>query len=103
MAFSPSCHEPANKTIFGDAPTNYDATGSNGVNVMDRLFDVTKPQRLISAQFIAKKLFEFFAYEHPAQSIVDGLAATFVVNMSIDAVVRAILTHPEFYSVAARQ
>ncbi len=102
MTFVPSWHETADKTFAGTT-ANYDATGDHGVDIMDRLFATDHPQRMVSATFIARKMFEFFAYEHPAQSVVDGLAATFGSSMSIEALVRAILTSDEFYSPAARQ
>jgi uncharacterized protein (DUF1800 family) len=102
MKFVAAKHETANKTFMGDT-ANYDATGVNGVNIMDRLFSTARPQRLISAKFIAKKMFEFFAYEKPAQSVVDALGTAFAVDFSIEKLVRAILVSDEFYSTKAKQ
>jgi uncharacterized protein (DUF1800 family) len=95
-------HETADKTFFGDT-ANYDASGNNGVNIIDRLFAGNRPQRLASAKFIARKMFEYFAYEGPSQVTVDTLAAVFVTNFSIEALVRRILVSDSFFSAASIQ
>jgi uncharacterized protein (DUF1800 family) len=100
--FVDAWHDTGAKTFAGTT-ANYDATGLHGVNIMDRLFAVDQRERLISAKFIAKKMFEFFAYEKPAQSVVDTLATMFAADFSIEKLVRAILVSDEFYSVQAKQ
>jgi uncharacterized protein (DUF1800 family) len=100
MRFYPENHETAPSTFMGVTDA-WDATGDHGRNIMDFLF---VQRQSVAAKFMAKKLFEFFAYENPAQGVVDGLATAFINSgFSIEALVRAILVSDEFYSPAARQ
>ena len=56
------------------------------------------------AAFIARKLWESFAYVAPSQTLVDELAAVFVTsNFDIKSLVTAMLKRPEFYSTQAKQ
>ena len=58
----------------------------------------------IVAGFIARKLWESFAYVRPAQQIIDQLAMIFVAsNFDIKSLVTAMLKRPEFYSTQAKQ
>jgi uncharacterized protein (DUF1800 family) len=103
------------KTLFEGKP--FETTGNIGVenadgdpfppdrNVIDILLTHTDSDgRPTTARFIAKKLWEWFVYPNPDKTtIVDPLADLFVAaNYEIRALVRAILTHDEFYSDAAR-
>lgn len=55
------------------------------------------------ALFIAKKLWEFFAYRDPERQILEDLADVYLANdTAIAPVVRAIFLHEAFYSVRAR-
>lgn len=55
-----------------------------------------------TSRFITKKLFEFFAYPSPKESIVDRLAQVYLSsNYSIKAVMKEIFTSDEFYSTKA--
>ena len=101
------------KTLFAGKP--YEATGNFGVenadgnpfppnlNVIDLLFTHTDSQgRPTAARFIAKKLWEWFAYPGPDLALVDELADVFVAaNYEIRPLVQAILTHDEFYTEQA--
>ena len=79
------------KTVFAGMP--YEVTGNLGVenadgipfsanlNVIDILFTHTDSEgRPTTARFIAKKLWEWFAYPGPDLSLVDELADVFVAS-----------------------
>ena len=69
----------------------------DGDDIVDIIFE--EP---VAAEFISRKLFEFFAYDDPEPDIVLSLANTFRSNnQSIKAVVREILTSLAFYSPKA--
>jgi uncharacterized protein (DUF1800 family) len=75
----------------------------NGPEIIDAIFDIPE-KRLVMAQFISRKLWEFFAYQRPSQAIVDALAQAFIAsNFSITALLRALFNRTEFYSVEAKQ
>jgi uncharacterized protein (DUF1800 family) len=100
MRFYPNNHETLPSTFLG-VTAAWDATGVYGTNIMDFLF---AQKQSVAAKFIAKKMFEFLAYENPTQSIVDALATTFITSgFSIEALVRAILVSDAFYSTTAMQ
>jgi len=98
------------KTLFAGMP--YEVTGNLGVenadgvpfpphiNVIDLLFTHTDSQgRPTAARFIAKKLWEWYAYPNPALPLVDELADVFVASgYEIRALVEALLVHDEFYT-----
>ena len=55
------------------------------------------------AEFIAAKLWEFYAYPQPAPALVKSLAAHYRENdLRTGELLRMIFTHPEFYSPRAR-
>ena len=101
------------KTVFQGKP--YQATGNLGVedadgnpfpaniNAIDILFTHTDSDgRPTTARFIAKKLWEWFAYPSPDVALIDELADVFVAaNYEIRPLVRALLVHDEFYSEQA--
>ncbi len=63
FSFNPRQHDDGVKTVLG-RQGNWD-----GGDVVDIIF-----QQPACAQFIARKLWTYFAYEEPEQEIVDGLA-----------------------------
>lgn len=101
------------KTLFAGKP--YEVTGNLGVedgdgdpfpanlNVIDILFTHTDSDgRPTAARFLAKKLWEWFAYPAPDVALVDELADVLVgASYEVRALLRAILTHDEFYSEQA--
>lgn len=102
------------KTLFSGK--SYQATGNLGIenadgvqfppaiNVIDILFTHTDSDgRPTAARFIAKKLWEWFAYRGPdIEALLDPLADLFVAsNYDIETLVRAILVRDEFYSEEA--
>lgn len=110
----PSRFDDGTKTIFAGMP--YEASGNLGVenadgipfpgglNVIDLLLLHTDSDgRPTTARFLARKLWEWFAYPDPPIDLVDELADVFVAaGYQIAPLVKAILTHDEFYTDAAR-
>ena len=96
--FYPNRHDTGLKTFMG-VTQNWD--GPDIINFMLR-DDATR--KGIAARFIAKKMWSFFAYPGPDDTIVTTLADAFVAaDLSIAALVRAIFNHPAFLSPAAKQ
>jgi uncharacterized protein (DUF1800 family) len=89
-------HDTGNKTIFG-ITRNWD-----GPMEIDEI--VLGSKQATMARFMARKLWEFFAYPNPPAAVVDALATAFVAgNLSIRALLRALFLRDEFYTQAARQ
>ena len=89
--FRPDVHDFGEKTFLG-------MTGNlDGDDIIDRLFEEQE-----TARFMARKLWEFFAYPNPSQELVDELGDIFR-NSGYESrpLLRAILEHPEFYSERA--
>lgn len=90
--FNASQHDDGEKTILGK-------TGNwNGDDVVR--FACAERS---TGRFIAKKLWEFFAYPNPEPQLIEALAGVyFASNYNIKAVMRALLLREEFYSERAR-
>lgn len=86
--YVPAVHDDGPKTILGK-------TGNfSGDQALDILCD--RPE---TARFMAKKLWEWFAYPNPELKLVESLAKTFIDNkLEIKPVIRAIAAAPEFWS-----
>lgn len=96
--FRPTKHDTDPKTFFGTTK-NWD-----GPQIVDEVLLDNPAKQLVAARFVAKKLWESFAYPKPAANIVDDLAAVFVANgLEIAPLVQALLVRPEFYSPEAKQ
>jgi uncharacterized protein (DUF1800 family) len=81
-------HDPGPKTIFGQTG-NY--TGEDVLNII-----CGKPE---CAQFIAKKIWRFFAQDEPPQPIIDALAAEFHKSgMDIKHLMNVMFLSREFYA-----
>ena len=95
--FTPAEHDTDPKTFFGTTK-NWD-----GPDIITEI--LTNPaKRLISARFIAKKLWSYFAYPNPDDTIVTALANSFVASgLNIRSLLKAIFLRDEFWSTAARQ
>jgi hypothetical protein len=89
--FRANLHDNGIKTFLGQ-------TGNfNGDDIVDIIM-----QQPVTAEFITRKLFEFFVYDNPSNNTVADLAATLRTNnYNIKAVMRQILTSAEFYSARA--
>jgi uncharacterized protein (DUF1800 family) len=79
------------KTIFGKSGP------FTGADVIDLIFQSPRP-----AQFLAKKLWEFFVYENPSPTAVDALADSFhKSNFEVAPLLREIFLSKEFYAEAS--
>jgi uncharacterized protein (DUF1800 family) len=92
--YKPDWHDNGNKTFFGTTK-NW-----NGPGIIDEIF---ASKGTIVAKHIARKLWEFFAYQNPSQAIIDALAAVLVNGNWIKAVLSALFQRAEFYSATAKQ
>lgn len=93
--FDPKRHDDGPKTLFG-VTRNWD-----GPQVLDEILVGSK--KLVSARFLATKLWSFFAYPDPEPAVVDAIVAPYLTsNLSIAELVRAIFLRPEFYGPKAR-
>ncbi len=93
--FKPELHDNSNKTLFG-ITRNW-----SGPAAIDEICYGSKAVQC--SRFIARKLWRFFAHNSPSAALVDSLAATFrAENLNIAELVRAILTHPEFWGDESR-
>jgi len=86
--YHPNNHDPGPKTIFGQTG-NF--TGEDVLNMI-----CAKPE---CAQFIAKKLWRFFAQDQPPQPIVNALAKEFSSHeMDLKHLMSVIFRSKEFYA-----
>lgn len=92
--FNASKHDGGSKTFFGQTG-NY-----RGPDIINLIFS-QKGVRV--SQFMAEKLWSFFAYPEPSASIINDIAAAFRPAWDITAALRAIFNHPEFRSERAKQ
>jgi uncharacterized protein (DUF1800 family) len=96
--FFPSRHDSGLKTFFGTTK-NWD-----GPDIIDEILRDNAGKRLIAARYITRKLWDFFAYPNGPTSVINALADVFVANnLEIKPLMRALLTHAEFYSAASKQ
>ena len=93
--FHPDEHDEGDKTIFG-ITDNWD-----GPATITEIVRGSKQQP--TARFIATKLWRYFVNGAPSPGAIDQLAAAFVASdMNITELMRALLTHPDFWSPASR-
>jgi uncharacterized protein (DUF1800 family) len=96
--FRPEHHDFGVKTFSG-ATMAFD-----GPDIVERILVHDTGKRRIAARFIARKMWEHFAYQRPGESLVDALADVFVASgLDVTALLRAIFLRAEFYSTQARQ
>ena len=112
--FNPSRFDNSAKTLFLNK--SFEATGNigfedeNGVlfppatNAIDILFSHRDSDgELTMPRFLAKKLWEYFAYPNPSKTLIDEVAAPFIAGgFVIKDLLRAIFLHDEFYSEQAK-
>lgn len=90
--FRPGRHDFGSKVFKGQEGD------FNGGDIIDIILEDQQSQR-----FIVTKLWEFFCYENPERSVIDGLSATLRKSkFELTPVVRKILTSRGFYSEKAR-
>ena len=94
--FHAGLHDGGNKTIFG-IEANWDGPGT--------ISEICRGSgQRATATFIATKLWRYFINDAPPAHAIDQLANAFVWSeMSIKALVRALLLRPEFWAPQNRQ
>jgi uncharacterized protein (DUF1800 family) len=91
FTFTPAKHDYGFKNFLADVGP------WDGGDVIDIIFEQD-----VTAEFIARKLFEFFVYSDPSEVTISALANIFRENdYEIRPLMRAIMEHPEFYSERA--
>ncbi|MEP0545923.1 MAG: DUF1800 domain-containing protein [Rhodothermales bacterium] len=91
-SFDPARHDGGQKTIFGQ-------TGAWGyADVLDLVF---AQRGAITAQRLCRKLYEWFVYGVPNDSVVQGMAATLVANdWNVAPVLRQLFKSAHFFDDA---
>lgn len=92
--FDPDEHDNDPKTFMG-ATANFD-----GPDIINHILAV---KRDVVARFMARKLWEFFAYQNPEPDVVAAVAAAFQPNLDVREALRALFNHPQFLSDRAKQ
>lgn len=92
--FDISEHDTGSKTFFGQ-------TGNfRGPDIINLIFS-QKGGRV--AEFMAEKLWSFFAYPDPSASVVSDIAGALAAAWDVTDALRAIFLHAEFRSTRAKQ
>ena len=88
VTFNPRQHDTGQKTFLGKTG-NWDG---------DAILNLILAQP-VPAEFMTRKLFNYFVHDHPSQAAIKQLADTFRQSgYRVRELVRAILLHPEFRS-----
>jgi len=91
-------HDAGQKTFMG-ATRAWD-----GPDIIDFILNEDVTHKNIAARFIATKMWAFFAYPNPDDTIVTSIAGDFLADdLSIETLVRSIFNHAAFLSTAAKQ
>lgn len=113
--FNPNRFDTSQKTMF--AGKSFEATGNLGVedgqgnllppdrNIIDILFTHTDSAgNLTMPRFIGRKLWEYFVYEGPDETLIDDITSDFRAGGGyvISDLLRSLFLHPEFYSEQAK-
>ena len=99
FSFNASRHDGGAKTILG-------RTGEfDGADAIDVILNARNAQgQLLCGRFLGRKLFGYFGYPNPTESVVSELASVFDSSgRSVRELVRHIFTMPEFYAPHARR
>lgn len=111
---NPTRFDDSAKVLFLNKPFeaagNFGFEDENGVpfspetNVIDVLFGHRDTDgELTMPRFLAKKLWEYFAYPSPSKALIDEIAAPFIAGgFVIKDLLRAIFLHDEFYGEQAK-
>ncbi len=102
--FWPGEHDTGNKTFMG-VTKNWDGPDIiNHITGNPAVPGSSTAKKMVACKFLTRKLWEYLAYQNPAQSLVDQLAQVLYDNdFEIKPWVRALLLRDEFYSQAATQ
>lgn len=107
--FQSNRFDTGSKTVLG-VTGNLGVVDANGAvlppatNVIDVLFAATDSDgALTMPRFLAKKLWEYFAYPNPPKALVDELTGPFIAGgFVVRDLLRSIFLHDEFYSDEAK-
>jgi uncharacterized protein (DUF1800 family) len=95
--FSAANHDAGSKTILGQTG-NWDAPDAIRI-----ILSAADARGSLSGRFLARKLWEHFAYADPPDFVVADLAAAYVSSdHSIRSMLDLLFRHPEFYEAHAR-
>ena len=101
-------HDASVKTLLGrsiNAGVNAQQHGAETIDVMltSGVTPGGRSTRDVAAEFLTRKLWAFFAGSDPSADVIAHVsAAAKNSNFNVKPWLRALLTHPEFYSDAAR-
>ena len=88
-------HDNSQKTLFG-ITKNWNAKAT-----LDELCFGVKATA--TADYFARKMFQFYVHTSPSQAVVDELAQVFIQsNLNIKALLKAVLLHAEFWKDSTR-
>jgi len=94
----PGRHDPGSKTILGQTILGQTATDDYA-----QVVDITLQHGKV-AEYITKKLFEYFCYENPPQALVDTMAAQLrTQNYELTPFLKSLFTSEAFFSKKARR
>lgn len=93
--FRPANHSGATVKFLGKT------YAFDGPDIVNHIF-TTNPYREISARFIAKKLWSYFAYPDPDKALITSIISACNNALNFTELLRAILNHPEFYSAKTK-
>ncbi len=106
--FDPTRFDGGMKTVLG-VTGNLGVVDANGDllqtnNVIDVLFATTDTDsELTMPRYLARKLWEYFAYPNPTTVLVDQLTGPFIAGGFVIAdLLRSIFMHDDFYSAEAK-
>ncbi len=94
-------HDFGPKTVLGETWTPEFGAGDAGLEDGQRVIDIIFEQPVV-AEFIARKLWEYFVYPDPHEDLVSALGDVFRESgYEIKVLMRAIFEHPHFMSEKA--
>ena len=95
VVFNAAAHDNSQKTLF-NITKNWDAG-----DTLDELCSGVKATA--TADYLARKMFQFYVHTNPSQAVVDELAAGFISSgLNIAQLLRSILMHDEFWDPDSR-
>lgn len=98
MQFDPNLHDTGPKTFFGQT-----IPGQNVTDDFAAVVDITLAHRPV-AEFITKKIFEYFCYVDPPQALVDEMAAALrASDWELQPFLRSLFLSEAFLSNRSRQ
>ena len=100
VQFDPNRHDTGTKSVLGKSIAG--RTGADGALEYGDLIDLTLAERPV-AEFVCRRLFEFFCYPNPPAGVVAELAALLRASgYELRPVLAQLLTSEAFFSDASR-